>query len=81
MTIEPIYGSPFTYRVSSDSRPGESYITDLLQGVCSCPNWVCRQHHYKATTGKQLVCKHQRAAKEYAMEEILEHARETLLSK
>lgn len=80
MTVTPIMGEAFHFKVSSRSRPGVEHYANWLHVTCSCETFSYKNREHKERTGKNYVCAHLLAAKESCWEEILEHTREQLLS-
>lgn len=81
MIYNIIMGEALCYLVESESNPGESYRVDLVEDECGCRDWVCRHRAYKTETGKTYRCKHIRALREIALNDIIEHIRESNLAK
>ena len=78
MKYEIIMGEALCYLVHSDSHPGESYRVDLIEGECGCRDWVCRHRQYKEETGQIYRCKHIKQLREIALNDIIEHIKQTL---
>ena len=62
----------FRYLVRSFNEQRE-YLVDISEndwiGQCDCPHWVCRLGP-KIAQGERLYCKHVRAAREVALDDI-----------
>jgi hypothetical protein len=80
MTVRPIAGEIGRYFVSSESTGGE-HLCDVLENACGCAAWTCNHRKHKAETGRPLLCKHLKAAREHAFDGYLEIMREAALSR
>lgn len=79
--VTPVIGSIGMYYVDSASSHGVRHLVDLLECACGCADWTCRQREYRHTTGKPYRCRHILAAREYALDDLLEVMKEASLSK
>lgn len=61
------------YKVPSESDPNiEPYLVDVLEGICDCPDYVKRR---AGRTGPDRWCKHIHAARQVALDELLDNIR------
>ena len=81
MKHSAIFGEPLCYLVESESHPGEHYKVDLVEDECGCRDWVCRHRQYRESTSRPYRCKHIKALREIAIDEIIEHIKEQSLAK
>lgn len=75
-----IMGEPLCYLVQSESQPNQSYRVDLVEHECGCRDWVCRHSLHLKETGKPYSCKHIKALREIALDDIIEHIKEQALA-
>ena len=80
MKYQIIQGEPFCYLVESESHDGEVYRVDLIEGECGCRDWVCRHRQYREEHGRPYRCKHIIRMRDVAMDDIIEHIKETTLA-
>ena len=76
MKITPIHGEVMRYWCQSASNPEQMHLVDLIEGACGCADWTCRSSNWKRATGKDYRCRHIKAVREHALNEILKHISE-----
>jgi len=81
MKYTPIMGEALCYLVQSESRPSEHYRVDLIEDECGCRDWVCRHRQHYEKTGTDYRCKHIKALREIALDDIIDHIREQALTR
>lgn len=80
MTVTPIMGEAFHFKVSSRSRPGHDHFCNWLHVTCTCETFSYKNREHRERTGKNYVCAHLLAAKDQCWDEMLEDVRTQLLS-
>lgn len=81
MTVIPILGDPFHFKVSSRSRPDHEHFANWLHVTSSCETFSFKNRAHRDSTGKNYVCAHLQAAKDQCWDEMLVNVREQLLTK
>lgn len=77
--VEPVHGETFVYWVQSLSRAGVRHRVELQayngNGACGCESFEfkCRGHLERgAARGSRFRCSHIRAAREFAMDDLMD---------
>ena len=73
--VIPVQGEVGRYRVTFNVT---QHLCDILTNERGCADWVCRQRAHKEKTGLPMMCKHIRAAREFALNDYIEVMRSHL---
>jgi hypothetical protein len=80
MTVTPIAGEVGRYMCQS-TPTSQEHLVDILEDACGCAAFTMNHRRYKQTHNTPLFCKHLVAAREYALNGLIEVMKENALAR